>query len=309
MAQVVSSPWWPVDRLFIGYLAALGLLIAFYFRRVPDATMLLAAHALGLLLIVIIAKAGIRSPAGLKLQAILHYWYPLAYIPIFYKEMAVLIPAIRHTDLDARMAWLDFRLWGANPTVWLERLVNPWLVEFLQFAYTLFVPVVILVAAAIWARKLYPEFRYYAFLVTLGFLASYVGYLLVPVRGPRFFLAPLQHVDLRGVWLFGSLQSVLNRLESAHYDCFPSGHTELTLIAWWSSRCVSRKLFAALSVYSILIVTATVYLRYHYTVDVLAGAVLAAALLIAAPSLYLGLAGGNRDSTSPRKRGYALSFD
>ncbi len=73
---------------------------------------------------------------------------------------------------------------------------------------------------------------------------SYAGYLLVPARGPRFFLRHLQQEPLRGLWLFNLMQGTLDRLESAHYDCFPSGHTELTILAWWSSR---TSLEAALS--------------------------------------------------------------
>ena len=48
----------------------------------------------------------------------------------------------------------------------------------------LFVPVVLLIAYLIWRRRWYEEFRYYAFVIALGFLASYVGYLIVPARGP-----------------------------------------------------------------------------------------------------------------------------
>jgi membrane-associated phospholipid phosphatase len=160
------------------------------------------------------------------------------------------------------------------------------LTEFLQLAYSLFIPAVLLTAFLLWRQRRLPAFRYYAFLISLGFLASYVGYLAVPVHGPRFFLAGLQREPLRGLWLFPWLQQALDRLESAHYDCFPSGHTELTLLACWGSRQVSRKLFRAFFVYSVLIVFATVYLRYHYTVDVIAGAALAAGLLWATPYLY-----------------------
>jgi membrane-associated phospholipid phosphatase len=288
-----------VDRLFIGYLAAVALLIAFSFRQVPDAPVVLAAHALGIALIAAAAMARADS----RLVTVFRHWYPLAYIPICYAEMGVLIPAIRHTDFDARMASIDYRFWGAHPTVWLERFQNPWATEFLQAAYTLFIPSVILVAAAIWFKRPHAEFRYYAFLVGLGFLASYLGYFLVPVRGPRFFLAHLQHIDLHGVWLFDPMQRLLDRLESAHYDCFPSGHTELTLIAWWFSRRVSKGLFAAFSVYAILIVSATVYLRYHYTVDVFAGVVLAAAVLAVAPRLYTGDAAANEASDLPSNAG------
>jgi membrane-associated phospholipid phosphatase len=41
--------------------------------------------------------------------------------------------------------------------------------------------------------------------------------------------------------------------------------------------------------YTLCIVFATVYLRYHYTVDLLAGVLVALVLIIAAPRLYRGL--------------------
>jgi membrane-associated phospholipid phosphatase len=78
-------------------------------------------------------------------------------------------------------------------------------------------------------------------------------------------------------------------LEGIHYDCFPSGHTEVTLLAWWSARRISKCLFWTYSAYMMCMVFATVYLRYHYSIDTMAGALLAVALLAAAPYLY-----GNR---------------
>jgi membrane-associated phospholipid phosphatase len=205
--------------------------------------------------------------------------------------MALIIPGVRHTSADQWLADLDFRIWSAHPTVWLERIQTPVLTEFLQIVYTLFVPAVLLIPFLIWRKHRPGEFQYYAFLIALGYLASYVGYLIVPARGPRFLLNHLQHIPLQGMWLFHAMQSTLDRLESAHYDCFPSGHTELTILAWWSSRAISKPLFRVYFAYTYfaytpLIIFATVYLRYHYTVDVLAGIVLAAVLLVYSPALY-----------------------
>jgi membrane-associated phospholipid phosphatase len=129
-------------------------------------------------------------------------------------------------------------------------------------------------------------------LLALGFLASYVGYFLVPVRGPRFLLSSLQRVPLVGLFSFGALRRTLDVMESAHYDCFPSGHVELTIIACWSSRMISSVLFRIFFAYTLCVGFATVYLRYHYTVDVMAGALVAAALLAIAPRLYAALERG-----------------
>jgi membrane-associated phospholipid phosphatase len=300
MAEVVTAPlrsWWPVERLFALYLTVVGLGIAIEFREVPGAAALLAAH---LTAIALLAAAPRVAPAWQKAAGVFRHWFPLVYIPLCYREMAILIPAIRRTDFDAQVARIDYRIWGAHVSVWLERLQTPWATEFLQFVYTLYIPSVILVAAALWIKGLYPDFRYYAFLLSLGFLACYAGYFLVPVRGPRFYLAHLQHTNLQGVWLFERMQHVLDRLESAHYDCFPSGHTAMTLIAWWSSRRASAKLFAGFTVYTILILSATVYLRYHYSIDLLAGAVLAAGLLAVSPKVYaIALERGSKAAGPP----------
>jgi len=43
------------------------------------------------------------------------------------------------------------------------------------------------------------------------------------------------------LWLFKGMQATLDRLESAYYDCFPSGHTLLTILAWWGSRFYFKK--------------------------------------------------------------------
>jgi membrane-associated phospholipid phosphatase len=255
-------------------------LVLGWWPRIPAAPAILAIHAAGVALVIFQVKR--PNPA----TRVFRYWYPLLYVAACYKEMALLIPAIRGWEADQALANLDFRIWHANPTVWLERIQSPTLTEFLQSAYTLFIPAVLLVAAWLWAKRKYTEFQYYAFLIALGFLASYAGYLLVPARGPRILLNHLQHIPLRGLWLFTRMQRELDFLESTHYDCFPSGHTELTILAWWGSRMVSKRWFRIYSAYTPLIIFATVYLRYHYTVDLLAGVVTAAVLIMTAPKLY-----------------------
>jgi membrane-associated phospholipid phosphatase len=60
----------------------------------------------------------------------------------------------------------------------------------------------------------------------------------------------------------------------------------MTLIAWWGAARLSRRWSRIYAAYTAVMVFSTVYLRYHYTVDLLAGALLAAAVLAVAPRLY-----------------------
>jgi len=281
-----DTRFWAVDKVILVYFFFAAAVEIGWWDKLPEAPWLVAAPVLGAAAIVYEVKR--PNPTSW----IFRNWYPLPFVASCYKEMALLVPAVRSSSADQWLADVDFRFWGANPTVWVERLYNPVLTEFLQVIYTLFIPVVLLVAFELWRRGKVREFQYYAFLIALGFLVSYAGYMAVPARGPRFLLTHLQHVPLQGLWLFHGMQSVLDRLESAHYDCFPSGHTELTILAWWGSRMLSKRWFGVYFAYTPCIIFATVYLRYHYTVDLLAGVVTAALLILAAPVLYRKLSQG-----------------
>ena len=189
MAEVLTSSgrFWAVDKLILAYLAGIGALVAVCWNRLPEAPILLALHVVAAIAIVW------ASTSDGRVVRYLRYWYPLPLVGCCYKEMAILIPAVRGVSADQWLADLDFAIWHANPTVWLERVQTPAFTDFLQFAYTLFVPAVLLVPWLLWRRRRFAEFRYCAFLIAMGFLASYIGYILVPARGPRFLLDHLQH--------------------------------------------------------------------------------------------------------------------
>jgi membrane-associated phospholipid phosphatase len=285
-ARMSTTRFCPVDKVIIGYFVLTGLMVLGWWQTLPQAPGLLLWHILGPALIVYQVKRPNRT------SWIFRNWYPLPYVGYFYKEMALLIAAIRHHDADRWLASLDFRFWHVNPCVWLERIQTPALTEFEQVAYTLFIPAVILVAVLLWRKGRFEEFQYYAFLIASGYMVSYIGYIIVPARGPRYLLKDLQHIPLQGLWLTRYMQDGLDRLESYHYDCFPSGHTELTILAWWGSRLVSKRWFRIYLVYTPFLIFATVYLRYHYTVDLLAGATAAFVLILAAPVVYRKLSKG-----------------
>jgi membrane-associated phospholipid phosphatase len=295
LAEVLKSGGrlWAVDKLILGYLAVTGALTLVYWNKLPEAPAMLALHAGAAIAIVWASRSasGRLRPAGSRALTIFRYWYALPLVGSCYKEMAILIPAVRSSAADQALADLDFSIWHVNPTIWLERVQTPALTDFLQLVYTLFIPAVLLVPWLLWRKERFADFRYCAFLISLGFLVSYIGYIFVPARGPRFFFDQLRNSPLQGGWVVNAMRVTLDRLESAHYDCFPSGHTELTIIAWWSSRQISKQLARAYLAYTVCIIFATVYLRYHYTVDLAAGTLVAAILIAAGPMLYRKLSG------------------
>jgi membrane-associated phospholipid phosphatase len=131
-----------------------------------------------------------------------------------------------------------------------------------------------------------------------GFFMAFAGYLILPAVGPRFTLHDPGALarELPGLWLTPSLRALIDgggmvtfgaaaaeAMRLAPRDAFPSGHTLVTvLVMFWAWRYRLRVRWVV-TVIGGLLILATVYLRYHYVVDVLAGAALALLCLPLAP--------------------------
>jgi membrane-associated phospholipid phosphatase len=127
-------------------------------------------------------------------------------------------------------------------------------------------------------------FQLLAFEYVGCFLISYLGYIVVPAIGPRFFLQGVE--PLQGVFLFEPLLHGLNVLEGGARDCFPSGHTALTLLVLYHAFRYARPLLIVLVPVGCGLLFATVYLRFHYMVDVIAGVLLALLVQAVFPPLF-----------------------
>ncbi len=261
----------PVD--LITYLALFTLILTTLATRPPQSTTLLVMKYGGLALFLTVLWW--LDKGKFRIVGILHVFYPVLFIPIIFDSFAELLPWVSPIERDPILIQLDLALLGTHPTVWLERFIQPWLTEVLTWAYTsyYFLPVVLIVA--LYWRGYTKDLDRAIFGVVLGFYLSYVGYFLVPAIGPRFTLTHLQNAELSGVFMADSIRDTLNVLERFKQDAFPSGHTAVVLLVlFYAWQCV-RGLFWVFLPIVVALIFSTVYLRYHYVVDVLAGIVLA----------------------------------
>ena len=303
----------PADKVAIAYLVLIALLVLAFSFRIPWWWAFCAGHAALIALIVLIARILPVSPSPSRplspspslpispspstfrrLAPFVRGWYPVVLIPITYKELSYLIPLIHPRDFDATLAWIDHRLLGIHPTVWIERFTTPLLTEVLQLTYSTYYFLPLVLGIVLWRKRLFEKFHFWVFIVVLGFYLSYLGYISVPVIGPRFLpaIVEAQTKPLTGVWLFQTVREALDRAEGITRDCFPSGHTELTLLVLFYARRFHRKVFWWLLPLGTGVIVSTVYLRYHYVTDVVAGALVAVLVVIIAGPLYRAL-GGN----------------
>jgi membrane-associated phospholipid phosphatase len=293
----------PADRVIIAYLVFIASLISIFSYRIEWWVLLLAGHAMAITVVVLIATwqqphRPVASPRR-SVASFVGGWYPVALMPLAYKELSYLIPLIHQCDLDPTLAAIDHRFLAVHPTVWLERFTWPPLTDVLQLTYSTYYFLPVILGAVLWRNGWFDKFHFWVFIVMLGFFLSYLGYIAVPAIGPRFLpeIVEAQTKPLTGVWLFQPIRAMLDRAEGITRDCFPSGHAEMTLLVLYYARRFHRKTFWWLLPLGTGVVVSTVYLRYHYVIDVVAGALCAITIVLIAEPLYRMLSG--KDALSP----------
>ncbi len=191
-------------------------------------------------------------------------------LPVVFSAMAWLIPSVHPEPFEWACRAMDRAMFGddaanlADP--WLSRPLN----EVLQLVYATFYVLPIAACLAVKRGAGSAAFDRAVLAFVVGFLASYLGYLLVPTLGPKVVLAYERPVE--GVWLAESVRRAIDAGEANPWDCFPSGHTWLAVTSLVVTWRWNRRWFLILLVPALVLIASTVLLRYHWVVDVMAGA-------------------------------------
>ncbi len=169
----------------------------------------------------------------------------------------------------------DQWIFGLQPTIWAQQFYKPWLTELLSFCYAVYLPITILIPLILYIQKKDVQARTTLIGIVLCFYCGYVLYIAFPTVPPRLWLADRYTHDLYGWFLHGTQRAMVSVTESSSRAAFPSLHAAITLLTLIYSWRFVRKLFWFLLPIAIGLITATVYLRHHYVVDLFAGIVLA----------------------------------
>ncbi len=216
--------------------------------------------------------------------ALLKWWYTDTYY------INCLFP-----NLDPLFAQWEQALFGFQPAlVFCEQMSQWWMGELMDMAYVSYYPI-FAVTAAYYFFVRYNEFERAALTILASFFTYYIIFDLLPVTGPMFYYKAigmgqvaqgvfpevgqyfLHHTDMLPTpgyadGIFHQIVEVVHASGERPTAAFPSSHVGIAvvcmLLAWRSG---SRTLFFAMLPFAILICFATVYIRAHYAIDVLAG--------------------------------------
>jgi len=290
----------PSDLLTLSFLLLLCCITVFSAVANPTWTRLLATYVV--LAMSVLAAASYRtkvSPA--KKGFYLSVGIMVLAVSLVFNSLGALITTIHATTFDPQLIAVDHGIFGAHPTVWMERFISPPLTALLQFAYISYYFIPLSLGIVLIARGRFGEFEEVLFGILLCFYLSYTGYLLFPAIGPRFTLSHLQTGDLQLSPFIETIQDALNNLEKNKTDAFPSGHTAVSLMSlYYAGKMREKRLFMVLIPVVTALLISTVYLRYHYVIDVIAGAALTGLTMASAPGLRRLFSGKARPSAKER---------
>lgn len=232
------------------------------------------------------------------LRALIYRASAFVPVPISYLGLQHLLPALQPRLLDAPLQRIDEAIFfGQTPARWLEPLVSAATVEWFGFFYWSYLP---LLALHLIPMVLFGRGRAMRELLLGSMMVTAIGhtaYTLVPGAGPHAAMQFSKSLSCGGYFWKMALDLVADA--GARYDIFPSLHTALptffTLVCVRNRRSFPlRYTWPITAVFTGNIIVATMLLRWHWGVDILAG------LGLAALCLRLAIAISDREADRAR---------
>lgn len=207
-----------------------------------------------------------------------------AILGVFF-QMRWVINAVGRPGCDHLYSAIDASVFGAPLSVLIEPYQTPFWTEWFGFFYWAYFYIIALyiIGHAIFQRD-GERFCSFGTGIVMGHVVAWTTYIVMPGYGPYHFLADVYAGPLQGgyftqagfaAYTYGPLK-----------DIFPSLHTGIMVyiaihaLHSWNRHKVYKVIAPLITFWALQIIIATMYLRWHYAVDVLAG-------LILAPTLYL----------------------
>jgi membrane-associated phospholipid phosphatase len=283
-----------VDYATQTYAALVAVLVLlFHNRTVPNWPGILAVHAAILGGVHVLIQTHGRGRGGRPIDFLRHFYPVLLYI-WFFAETGWLNRMFFSEYLDPLVIRADQGLFGCQPSIeFMQRVPYLAVSELFYAAYFSYYIMIVGVGLALYLRRR-EQFFHYLSVISFVFYICYTIYVVVPIIGPRVFLhdpesyhlpQELQRLapgagypeSVQG-GAFYKLMAFIYRVFEAPGAAFPSSHVAIAFCTVFFSFRYLRPIRFVHLVAALLLCLSTIYCRYHYVVDVLAGAVTAALL-------------------------------
>ncbi len=197
-----------------------------------------------------------------------------------YFQLRHILPAVSERTVDGELLAFDLRVFHVEPALAWDRFVTPVTTEWFAFFYFgYFFLLSAHVLPIMLASKNTFRLAHFALGIFLLFCTGHLIYMIVPGYGPYRALAGEFHHELTGGPFWHAVQATVSA-GGAQKDIFPSLHTAApTYFALFSYRhrkaLPYKYTWMVVGFCALQIICATMFLRWHYLIDIIAGITLA----------------------------------
>lgn len=273
------------DAVVAAYLCT--FLVALAFGEGPGrvASMQRVLVDLGILAVGLVLTRGQILRPGTLAHGLVYRLTIFLAVFVSYFQLRDILPAVSSRAYDATIFAFDERVFGVEPSLAWDRFVNPQTTEwfaFFYFGYFFFLALHIL--PMMFNAQDERRLAHFSLGIFSVFCASHLLYMVVPGWGPyRFLEARFEH-QLEGGLFWGLVKTTVEA-GGAQKDIFPSLHTGApTFFALFSFRYRQKFPFKytwpLMAFAATQIVGATMFLRWHYLIDIFAGLTVATTSLL-----------------------------
>lgn len=252
---------------FFSYIAA----ITPFFPNRPK----LGLRPLGELIVVIAAlsiAASLEKSRWSKPVGICRDWLPMLFTLFAFREMELFLPLTFDHQLESGWIGLDRLLLDRHHLRAIVESLGPVIPFYLEICYLLVYGVGAACVGILYGRgKRASVDRFWVVYLT-GTLLAYALFPYFPSQPPRIAFPGLDNPTI--VTWARHLNLFILRKATIHVGVFPSAHVSSAFACAWAVFLLipERKIIGwILVIYAISVSLATIYGRYHYTADVIAG--------------------------------------
>jgi hypothetical protein len=272
------------DWLTLGYLASLLMALALGSGPHRGECIVRVAGDTGAFLCVLVAVRTHLLRWGAMSTALVYRGALMGTLLASFFQLREILPAVSPWAVDDRIYAFDLRVFGFEPSLWFDRFVSPFTTEWFAFFYFLYFLILTVHVLPMMMQRNEILLSRFAVGILMLFMTAHLLYMVVPGWGPYRYLRGEFHHQLEG-GLFWRLVRETVDAGGAQKDIFPSLHTGApTFMAIYSVRhrksIPFRYTWPIVAFLATQMILATMFLRWHYLADVVAGLALATAASI-----------------------------
>lgn len=265
-----------IDHGTLAYNGVVLALVLLFHARIPHWPWLMLPNLLVIAVVLWLARVGGERAA--PVPRLVRNLAPLSFFLPLYLQTGELNHIVFPDFLDPWFIRIEEMIFGYQPAVvFAQRFPQAWISEYMHFAYASYYGLFTGLALFLYLRRGKAAFLDYMFSLCATMYVCFLTYIFLPIRGAATFglgaapeSASLPFTEAMA-WIYRHLE-----VEGA---AFPSSHVAIAALVLYYTVRYARSATWVVGPLVLSLIASTVYCRYHYAIDVLAGLATAALLL------------------------------